>query len=52
MRQIEEYENGKEIKQDLKSIEDEFGRLASKPIELEEFVNFEITKDKFEEQWK
>jgi len=52
MRQIEKYENGKKLKYDLKNIEDEFGGLADQLIDLEEFVNFEITKDEFEEQWK
>ena len=52
MRQIEKYENGKKIKYDLKNIEDEFGGLADQPIDLEKFVNFEITKNEFEEQWK
>jgi len=40
------------LKYDLKNIEDEFGGLADQPIDLEEFVNFEIAKDEFEEQWK
>ena len=52
MRQIEKYENGKKLKYDLKNIEDEFGGLSDQPIDLEEFVNLEITKDEFEEQWK
>lgn len=52
MRQIEKYENGKKLKYDLKNIGDEFGGLADQPIDLEEFVNFEITKNEFEEQWK
>lgn len=51
-RQIEKYENGKKLKYDLKNIEDEFGGLADQSIDLEEFENFEITKDEFEEQWK
>ena len=51
-RQIEKYDNGKVLKYDLENMEDEFGGLGDQIIEIEEFSEFEITKEKFTREWK
>jgi hypothetical protein len=51
-RQIEKYDNGKVLKYDLENMEDEFGGLGDQIIEIEEFSEFEITKEEFTKEWK
>lgn len=48
LRQIEVYENGKTLKYGDKFIEDQYGFLADQPLDLSDFINFEITKVDFE----
>lgn len=52
LRQIEVYENGKELKYSEEFFEDEYGFLADQPIDLLEFENFVINKNDFEYQWQ
>jgi hypothetical protein len=52
LRQIEVYANGKTLKYSQQFIEDKFGFLADQPLDLSDFVNFEITKADFEYQWQ
>ncbi|MEM8584103.1 MAG: hypothetical protein AAGF87_07540 [Bacteroidota bacterium] len=52
IRQIEKYENSRRLKYDLANIGDEFGGLGDQPFDMDEFMDFEIIKDEFEEQWK
>ena len=52
LRQIEVYENGKELKYSEEFIEDEYGSLADQPIDLLDFENFVINKSDFEYQWQ
>ena len=52
LRQIEVYENGKELKYSDEFIEDEYGFLADQPIDLLDFENFVINKSDFEYQWQ
>ena len=50
-RQIEVYENGSVLKYDEDYVFDDFGQLAEKPIDEEDFAGFEITADHFERAW-
>ena len=52
LRQIEVYENGKVLKYDNQNIEDEFGGLTDQNLDLIEFENYSIDKEKFENKWK
>lgn len=52
LRQVEAYENGKVLKYDNQNIEDEFGGLADQNLDLNEFVEFSIEKEEFENKWK
>lgn len=51
-KQIEEYENGKILKYNSDNLEDEYGGLGGQAIDLEEFAEFEITKEEFYKVWK
>lgn len=51
-RQIEKYESGKVLKYDEENIEDEFGGLGDKPLDLHDFEEFEITKEEFDKEWR
>lgn len=52
LRQVEAYENGKVLKYDNQNIEDEFSGLADQNLDLNEFVEFSIEKEEFENKWK
>lgn len=52
LRQIEVYESGKVLKYDNQNIEDEFGGLSDQNLDLNEFENYSIEKDEFENKWK
>jgi len=52
LRQMEIYENGKQLKYSEEMIEDEFGFLTDQPIDLLEFEAFAIDKNDFEDEWK
>ena len=50
-RQIQFFANGKILKYDEQHLEDEFGFLSDQPLEIDEFINCEITKVEFDEIW-
>ena len=50
-KQMEIYDNGKVLKYHQMKLEDEFGRLGDQELDLEEFSEFEITKQEFENIW-
>jgi hypothetical protein len=50
-KQVEVYDNGKILKYDQTKLEDEFGGLGIHELDLEEFAEFEITKQEFEKVW-
>ena len=51
IKQMEVYDNGRVLKYDKTKLEDEFGGLADQKLDLEEFSEFEISKDEFEINW-
>lgn len=51
-KQIEKYESGIVLKYDDENSEDKFGRLSDQPIDLQDFQEFEITKEEFDKEWK
>lgn len=51
IRQIEVYENGNRLKYDSNKTFDDYGGLGDKGIELNEFKEFEINRDEFEQEW-
>ena len=50
-RQITVYQNGQICKYDEAFIEDEHGGLSEKPLDIEDFVDYKISKDEFELLW-
>lgn len=50
-RQVEIYSNGPTIRYDELNLEDQYGGLAEKPLNIEEFIDFKIQKDEFEIAW-
>lgn len=52
LRQIEVFENGKILKYDVEYVDDKFGGLAELPLEFEEFNEYRINKEEFEEIWE
>ena len=50
-KQIGVYENGKVLKYDQTNLEDEFGGLGDQEFDLNEFSEFEITEQEFENIW-
>jgi hypothetical protein len=51
VRQLEQYEGGPILKYDETHLDDEFGGLGEKPLDLEEFAAFEIDRAEFEVIW-
>ncbi|QKJ29068.1 hypothetical protein HQ865_04640 [Mucilaginibacter mali] len=51
-RQIEIYENGPTLKYDEDNIEDEYGGLAEKTLDLDEMEYTVMSNADFEEIWK
>jgi hypothetical protein len=48
---VECYENGKILKYDSNKPFDEYGQLGDHVLDLEDFQQFEISKDSFENIW-
>jgi hypothetical protein len=51
VRQLEQYDSGDILKYDETHIEDEFGQLGEKALDLEDFAPFEIDQTAFEKVW-
>lgn len=51
IKQIEVYQNGKILKYDQTKLEDEFGGLGDQELDIEEYSEFEISKEEFEKIW-
>ena len=51
LRQIEFYQNGQSLRYDQNHIDDEYGGLSKVPLDLNEFDDFKINKEEFEEAW-
>jgi len=52
VRQIERYDGGTVLRYDKSHPEDEFGRLSEAVLDLEEFSEFEISVEEFDEAWR
>jgi len=52
IRQIEVYENKNRLKYDMDKKFDDYGRLRTVPLDLTQFIAFEINKNEFELEWK
>ena len=52
LRQIEVYENDKELRYDNKHREDEYRFLTDQFLYLDEFENYSITETEFESKWQ
>lgn len=52
LRQLEVYENGKRLRYSPGLIKDNYGGLSEVALNLEEFKEFEITKEEFEGAWQ
>lgn len=52
LRQLEVYENGLRLKYTPEYLQDNYGGLSEVPLNIEEFKEFEITKDEFEDEWR
>jgi hypothetical protein len=50
-RQMQVFANGNILKYDENFVEDPFGFLADQPLDLEEFSDFKIMKEEFENDW-
>lgn len=50
-RQVEVYESGPTLRYHAHYLNDEFGGLSDKPLDLDEFASFEITQDEFDTIW-
>ena len=51
LRQVEVYAAGQVLRYDTTLIDDRYGRLAEKPLDLIEFEPFASTREAFEEVW-
>jgi hypothetical protein len=51
-KQIELYENGNRLKYHSDKTFDDYGGLGDQTIELDEFHDFEIEKEEFNQEWK
>ena len=51
LRQIEVYGDGTVLKYDENHPEDQYGKLSEAPLEADEFAEFKITKEEFENIW-
>jgi len=52
IRQIELYENGNRLKYYSGKLFDDYGGLGDQALDLDEFKNFEIDKEYFENEWR
>lgn len=51
LRQIEVYDSGECLKYSQTHLEDEYGGLAEKPLDNEDWALYEISKEVFEQVW-
>jgi len=51
VRQIECYDNGKILKYDINNPFDDYGALGDQELDLEEFKEFEISREEFDNIW-
>jgi hypothetical protein len=51
VRQLERYDHGEILKYDETHLDDEFGGLGEKALELDDFAPFEIDRQEFESVW-
>ncbi|XZF15802.1 hypothetical protein ACTHGU_06675 [Chitinophagaceae bacterium MMS25-I14] len=52
LRQILAFDNGYILKYDTGHTEDEYGSLADQPLEIDEFDDYRIDEDEFEDMWE
>jgi len=51
LRQLEVFTNSRRLKYTTEYLQDEYGGLSEVPLDLDEFKEFEISKDEFEKEW-
>ena len=51
VRQLDQYDGGAILKFDETHVDDEFGALGEKPLDLEDFAPFETDQTTFENAW-
>jgi len=51
IRQIEVYKNGNRLKYDSNKKFDDYGGLGDQPIDLDEFSEFKVSNEVFEQEW-
>ena len=51
IKQLEKYQNGQVLKFDQINPLNQFGMLSDQTLDLDEFKNFEITKEEFQNIW-
>ena len=52
VRQIEVYDNGISLMYDQNNLVDEYGMLGDQSLDLDEFSEYAIDKEVFEEAWR
>ena len=50
-RQLEIYSSGDALAYDRQHLDDEYGGLGDQPLDIEEWVTFEVTSQEFETAW-
>jgi hypothetical protein len=50
-RQVEQYDNGQVNRYDKRHLQDKYGGLSEKPLDLDGFKHFEISREEFETVW-
>ncbi|PZP38665.1 MAG: hypothetical protein DI598_20505 [Pseudopedobacter saltans] len=51
IKQIQKFVNGKILNYDEQNLEDDFGFLTDQPLELDDFIDNEISKAEFYDVW-
>jgi hypothetical protein len=51
VRQVQIFENENALKYDTEYVDDKFGGLSEAPIDMEEFAEYSITKEEFDQVW-
>ena len=52
LRQIEVYENGNRLKYSAEKLFDDYGGLGNQSVDIEEFIEYEISQEVFEQEWE
>lgn len=52
LRQVEQYQNGIVVKYDTTHVEDKYGGLSERFLDITNFWEFEISTQEFETAWK